>query len=132
MAAARIGRLGTVGPGGTPHLVPVCFVLVGDTVWSAVDGKPKSTIALRRLDNVRGHPRASLLVDHYDDGDWSALWWARLDGTARVVEGGGEWEAAVAALVAKYPQYRAAPPSGPAVALAVERWRSWEAAGPRP
>ena len=41
---------------GSPHLVPVVFALVGETVWTAVDGKPKSTTALRRLDNVRAHP----------------------------------------------------------------------------
>ena len=60
----------------------------GEVVYSAVDGKPKSTLALRRLDNVRAHPATTLLVDHYAD-DWSTLWWIRLDGRARVLEPGG-------------------------------------------
>ena len=65
LAAARSGTLGPVSIDGHPHLVPCCFVLAGDTIWSAVDAKPKSTIALKRLDNVRANPTATLLVDHY-------------------------------------------------------------------
>ena len=76
---------GPVRSDGGPHLVPIVFVLVDDVVWSAVDGKPKSTRALRRLGNIRSDPRVSLLVDHYGD-DWSQLWWVRLDGLARVVD----------------------------------------------
>src|ERR671910_394708 len=75
---ARVGRLATGTAAGRAHLVPCCFMLDGDTVFSAVDAKPKSTLALRRLDNLRAHPAASLLVDHYSD-DWSQLWWVRLD-----------------------------------------------------
>jgi PPOX class probable F420-dependent enzyme len=89
-----------------------------------VDAKPKSTLALRRLDNLRAHPAASLLVDHYAE-DWAALWWVRLDGTGRVVEGGPERDAALALLAAKYGQYRRDPPPGPVVVLDVTAWRAW-------
>ena len=81
LAGARVARLATLTPDGRPHVVPCCFALVEDTLYSAVDGKPKTTLALRRLDNVRAHPACSLLVDHYAD-DWAALWWVRVDGTA--------------------------------------------------
>src|SRR5947209_988633 len=79
MREARVGRLATVTGEGRPHVVPCCFVLAGDAavVYSAVDGKPKSTLQLRRLANIRANPYASLLVDHYAD-DWSALWWVRV------------------------------------------------------
>ena len=40
---------------------------------------------------------------------------------------GVEHEAALAALVAKYPQYEAAPPRGAVIAVAVERWLGWSA-----
>ena len=90
-----------------------------------MDAKPKSTLALRRLANVRAHPHASLLVDHYDDGDWSALWWVRVDGVAGVVDDGPDRDRAVAALVAKYEQYRRTPPPGPVIALDVTAWRTW-------
>jgi PPOX class probable F420-dependent enzyme len=124
VAAARVGRLATVTPAGEPHVVPCCFVLDGDTILSAVDAKPKSTLALRRLDNLRAHPRAALLVDHYDD-DWSTLWWVRADGDGRVIDAGAERERALDLLAAKYPQYRTRRPPGPVVAVVVTRWRAW-------
>lgn len=124
VAEARVGRLATVTASGRPHLVPCCFALVGDVVYSAVDGKPKTTLALRRLANIRAHPAAALLVDHYDE-DWSALWWARLDGDGRVVEAGPERDSALDLLAVKYPQYAASRPPGAVVALDIFRWRSW-------
>ena len=124
-ARARVARLATVSPDGGQHLVPIVFVLVDDVVWSAIDSKPKSTRALRRLDNIRSHPRVSLLVDHYDD-DWTRLWWVRIDGDARVVgRDADEAAAALAALVAKYPQYQADPPAGPLVRVDITQWSSW-------
>ena len=121
LAAARVGRLATVTADGEPHLVPVCFALAGGRIVTAVDAKPKATRALRRLDNVRATGRASLLVDHYEE-DWARLWWVRVDGPAAVVEPDGD---AMAALAAKYEQYRAQAPAGPVIALQPERWRSW-------
>jgi PPOX class probable F420-dependent enzyme len=126
-AAARVGRLATVRPDGRPHVVACCFVVVdGDRVWTAVDAKPKATARLQRLANIRAHPWASLLVDHYEE-DWDALWWVRADGRAAIVAGGAERDAALAALVAKYDQYAAAPPPGPAIAISVQRWSGWSA-----
>jgi PPOX class probable F420-dependent enzyme len=127
VAGARVGRLATVGADGAPHLVPCCFALRGDTVYSAVDGKPKSTRALRRLDNVRAHPRATLLVDFYDE-DWTALWWVRVDARARVADATDDarvFADAVAHLQEKYEQYRREPPAGPVVVLDIEQWRAW-------
>ena len=127
VAAARVARLATVGRDGAPHLVPVCFVLAGDTLYSAVDRKPKRTARLRRLENVRAQPRASVLVDGWDE-DWTRLWWVRLDGEGRVLEDGAERERALALPGEKYAQYRDAPPGGPVLALDVRAWRSWSAA----
>lgn len=126
MREARVGRLATVTGEGRPHVVPCCFVLAGDAavVYSAVDGKPKSTLQLRRLANIRANPYASLLVDHYAD-DWSALWWVRVDGAARVVPEGDERDHAIAALTGKYDQYVGSPPPGVVVAIEVSTWRAW-------
>jgi PPOX class probable F420-dependent enzyme len=124
VAEAREGRLGTVTPAGRPHLVPCCFALLGDVAYTAVDGKPKSTLDLQRLENIRANPAASLLVDHYEE-NWSLLWWVRLDGTARVVESASEEEWAKAALATKYPQYRDIAIPGAAIALDITRWVSW-------
>jgi PPOX class probable F420-dependent enzyme len=126
LAPARVGHLATVRPDGHPHVVVCCFALESDRLWTAVDAKPKASTRLQRLANVRAHPWASLLVDHYEE-DWDRLWWVRVDGAAAVLEEGAEREHAVAALVAKYAQYASSPPDGPVVALAVERWRGWAA-----
>jgi PPOX class probable F420-dependent enzyme len=131
-AGARVARLATVGADGRPHLVPVVFALHDDTVYSAVDdAKPKATMRLRRLANIAANPAVALLADHYDE-DWDVLWWVRADGTARVIEP-DEPEAARARelLATRYEQYRDAPPPGPVIAVAVERWSGWSAAAPR-
>jgi PPOX class probable F420-dependent enzyme len=124
VAEARVGRLATVTPSGLPHIVPCCFVLEGDTVYSAVDHKPKSTFDLVRLENLRATGVASLLVDHYEE-DWSRLWWVRLDGTGRVEDDGDTRERALGLLAAKYEQYRQQIPVGPAVVIEVTTWRPW-------
>ena len=126
LAAARVGRLATVRPDGAPHVVVCCFVVEGDRVWTAIDAKPKSGAPLQRLANVRANPRASLLVDHYEEA-WEALWWVRVDGTAAVLESGNEEERAIAALTARYAQYVRAPPGGPVIEIAIERITGWSA-----
>ncbi len=130
LAAARVGRLATVTRDGGPHVVACCFALADGRVYSAVDAKPKSTLALRRLDNLRANPAAALLVDHYED-DWSRLWWVRADGRGRILDAtdpGGEHELALRHLAAKYPQYGEVRPPGAVIAIEVERWSSWSAA----
>ena len=127
VAAARVGRLATLGAEGRPHLVPICFALDGDTLYSAVDEKPKRSKRLRRLENIRRRPKVAVLVDHYEE-DWSRLWWVRLDGLARVVAEGAEREHGLALLQAKYEQYGAEPPTGPVLAIRIERWRGWSSA----
>lgn len=123
-AQARVARLATLTPDGRPHLVPIVFALMGDTVYSAVDAKPKRGTALARLANVAAHPVASVLADHYEE-DWSALWWVRGDGGARVLETTtAEAREAVDRLRARYPQQRV---TGAVLAVDVERWSGWAA-----
>lgn len=124
VAEAAIGRLATVTAEHKPHIVPCCFAVSGDVVYSAVDHKPKSTRQLRRLTNLRANPHAALLVDHYDD-DWSSLWWVRADGTGRILDAAPDLDRAIALLVAKYDQYRQVPPAGPVIALDILAWRGW-------
>ena len=127
LAAARVGRLATVRPDGRPHVVVCCFAVQDDRVWTAIDDKPKSGAPLQRLENVRAHPYASLLVDHYEE-DWERLWWVRVDGAAAVLEDSNEEkDRAIAALTARYPQYKRARPGGPVIAIAIERVSGWSA-----
>lgn len=118
---ARVARLATVREDGRPHVVPVCFAIVDDEIVTAVDAKPKSTTALRRLENVRAHPAVSLLVDHYED-DWTRLWWVRVDGSARIEEMSARY---ADVLAAKYEQYATATPPGPAIVIASLRFTGW-------
>ena len=124
LAGARVARLATVTPEGAPVLVPVTFAVAGETIYHAVDHKPKTTRRLARLANIAGEPRVSLLADEYDE-DWSRLWWVRADGRARVLEDAPE---AIDRLVEKYPQYAEHRPEGPVMALDVERISGWSAA----
>lgn len=135
VGAAPVARFATVRRDGSPRLVPVTFVLLGEHLCFAVDEvKPKRDTRLARLDDIARDPRVTLLVDHYA-ADWSALWWVRVDGTATVHpatghagHAGGEWrERALDVLAAKYPPYRAARPAGPVVAIMPGRWRGWSA-----
>jgi PPOX class probable F420-dependent enzyme len=126
-AAARVARLATADAAGRPHVVPVVFAVDGDRVYMVVDAKPKRTTALRRLRNVMENPAVSLLVDHYDDADWGALWWVRADGRGRVLDPAVDEEGrrAVELLAARYPQQRAV---GAVLAVDVGRWSGWSAA----
>jgi PPOX class probable F420-dependent enzyme len=124
-ATARVARLATADVEARPHLVPICFALDGDQIFTAVDQKPKRSVRLRRLDNLAANPQASALADLYDD-DWSSLWWVRADGTARVIAPGSpEHRRIVELLTDRYDQYRDDPPAGPAIALEVSHWTGW-------
>jgi PPOX class probable F420-dependent enzyme len=129
LTAARVARLATTGPDGRPHLVPIVFALDGDTLYSAVDSKPKRSRTLRRIENARSRPDVTILVDHYED-DWTRLWWIRLRGRARVLDEGDERERALELLAQKYPQYQREPPDGAVLAVDVYETRGWSAWAP--
>ena len=126
MAGSRVAHLATTDPDGRPHLIPIVFALDGDTLYTAVDAKPKRSRTLRRIENARERPEVTVLIDRYDE-DWSRLWWVRLRGRARVLDEGEEAEHALALLVEKYEQYRDAAPTTPVLAIEVEEWRGWSA-----
>lgn len=126
LARAQVAALGTVGPKGWPHQVPVTFAVGDGRIVTMVDWKPKTGRRLQRLANIEANSHVSLMAHHYED-DWARLWWVRVDGEARVVTDGPEWEAAQAALVAKYGQYRERPPDGPVIAITPGKIVAWAA-----
>jgi PPOX class probable F420-dependent enzyme len=125
-AAAAVAHLATADSEGKPHIVPVVLALDGDTIYFAVDRKPKRSRDLKRLRNIAMNPSVAVLVDHYEE-DWKALWWVRADGSARVLDPGPDTDLAMHLLVQRHAHYRTEPPPGPAVAIAVRRWSAWSA-----
>jgi PPOX class probable F420-dependent enzyme len=100
--------------------------LDGQTLYSAVDAKPKRSRRLRRVANARRRPDVTVLVDEYGD-DWGRLWWVSLRGRARVLDTGEEAERALQLLVDKYEQYRGETPGRPVIAVDILTWRTWDA-----
>ena len=83
-ATVPVVRLGTADGQGRPHVVVVTFAVDGDTIYTAVDQKPKSGNTLKRLRNVGENPMVTMLADHYSD-DWETLWWVRADGRPAIL-----------------------------------------------
>lgn len=130
-----VARLATLRPDGTPHLVPIVFVRLGERLWTPVDGKPKGAGELQRLRNVRHDARVAVLLDEYG-ADWSALWWIRVDGRAEIVTAAApDADPTVGpvarALRAKYPEYAHTPlfhGEPTLLAIHIAQTRSWRAA----
>ncbi|MBV8718314.1 MAG: TIGR03668 family PPOX class F420-dependent oxidoreductase [Chloroflexi bacterium] len=106
----RVAHLATVDEAGTPHVVPICFAILDQTVYVAIDEKPKRSgdiQKLRRLRNIAANPRVAIVADVYDDADWARLGFVLLRATARIVEPGEpeEHASALRLLRGKYPQY---------------------------
>ena len=121
----RSGVLGTIARSGLPQLVPVCYALVEGDIAIAIDEKPKAGGTLARIRNIERDPRATLLIDHYEER-WERLAWLRLEGEASVLDGGGEWPAALDALRRRYPRYRAMALEGlPLIRLRPTRVVGW-------
>ena len=88
LETSRVGRLATADAKGVPHLVPVCYAVMGDSAYITVDEKPKRTdIPLKRIRNILENPAVALTVDRWDE-DWSRLAWVMLRGQAEVLEAG--------------------------------------------
>ncbi len=133
LETARHGYLSTASADGDPHLQPVVFQVLENSIYIAIDEKPKTTLRLRRLTNIESNPRFALLVDRYDD-DWSQLWWILLRGPADVLWP-SKWDQdealrAIAALRAKYPQYETMGlEERPLLKLMPDRVTRWSASG---
>ena len=125
----HVGHLATVDAAGRPHVVPVCFAVHAGRVYLALDEKPKRTPPdrLQRLRNIAAQPAVCLTVDDYDE-DWTRLSWLQVRGQAALVSEASERTAALAALRARYPQYRTmALEERPLLAITPERLVRWQA-----
>jgi PPOX class probable F420-dependent enzyme len=127
VGSVDVAVLSTIRRDGSPRSVPCVFGVTPDR-WlvTAVDHKPKSTRALGRLADIQADPRVTMLFHSYS-GDWSQLWWVRIDGAATVV--GDPGAPARAALVDRYVQYRDVPPEGPWILIEPLEVVSWAGGG---
>jgi PPOX class probable F420-dependent enzyme len=128
ISRARTATLGTIADDGRPRLVPICFVLDGDVLFTPIDEKPKQAGDPRRLARIHDVERradVTVLVDRWDE-NWDHLAWLRIDGRAALAEDPADRARAIAALRAKYPQYAAHDlEHRPLIRIAIERVRSW-------
>jgi PPOX class probable F420-dependent enzyme len=131
LAEGRRATLATIAPTRRARLVPICFVVMDDVVWTPLDEKPKSTgdpHALARVRDIRARPDVTVLVDRWSE-DWSDLAWLRIDGRAAVTEASAVPDGIVEALRARYPQYRQHDLGRrPMLRITIERATSWFAA----
>jgi PPOX class probable F420-dependent enzyme len=99
--------LATADAAGAPHVIPICYALIGDAFYFVVDEKPKRTrTGLKRLRNIAANPQVALVIDDYDE-DWRRLAYLLVRGRATLVDETAEYDTALAVLRERYPQYRA-------------------------
>lgn len=122
----RVARLATADAGGQPHVVPICYAVIGDRVFFTIDEKPKRRSGeLKRLSNIRDNPKIALVVDRYDE-DWSKLGWVMLEGTAEILIDGAAHREAQAGLRERYPQLRSMRiETLPVVAITIGKVMNW-------
>ena len=127
LTSLRVAHLATADPQAVPHVVPICFVVRADTLYIAIDAKPKRRPAheLKRLRNIAANPRVAIVADRYDD-DWTRLGWVMLQGRAEILMDGREHDEAQAQLRRRYVQLAAMPIAAlPVIAVRIERATSW-------
>lgn len=107
LRSARVAHLATADEKGRPHVIPICFALIGEEIYSPIDEKPKKSAPLRlkRASNIRANPYVSLIADRYGE-DWRRLAYVLIMGKAALLLGGPRHKRAVRLLRRKYPQYR--------------------------
>ena len=123
----RVARLATADAAERPLVLPICYVLVGETLYSPTDAKPKRVPVqrLKRLRNIQANPHVALVIDDYSE-DWTQLAYVIMHGTADILTSGPAFEQAVAALRQKYPQYQRMPiQDNPMIAVQLTRVVSW-------
>jgi PPOX class probable F420-dependent enzyme len=124
----RLGHLATADDAGQPHVVPVCYVCDGQSLYIALDAKPKRVASqqLKRVRNILQNPHVALVVDRYSE-DWSRLAYVLIQGTAALLTpDGDEQQQAVTLLRDRYPQYHSMPiDEQPVIAIRPQSVVAW-------
>ena len=94
----RVCRVATAGPGGMPHLVPVCQVVADGKIYFASGNDGRKAL------NLAANPRVAVTIDLYSD-DWTHIKGVMVQGWARLYARGPRFRKIRALLYRKYPQY---------------------------
>ena len=97
-----VARVATATKSGNPRVRPVWPVFDGKNIYFATD---PGTVKLKHINK---NSAVSIVFDDYDRDNWSNLKGIRIQGTAKILNGGDEYKHAHALLKEKYPEYRTA------------------------
>ncbi len=131
--AQRIGHLATTSASGESHVMPVCYACDGERFYIAIDEKPKRPgRTLQRVSNIEATHRAALIIDRYDDTDWSRLAWLHVRGPVTMFGPDDPEHAGIIALLrVRYSQYRAMRlEDAPVIAITPQHVTGWGAIEP--
>ena len=119
IAAARVCRIASVQPDGTPHIIPVCPAFDGEaTLYADIASRGVSAAAFR------SNPNITALIDEYHD-DWRKLQAVILRCRAEELSG-EELERAWVLFHEKFPQGDLIGWSARlTLALRIDRWTEW-------
>jgi len=94
----RVSRVATAGPGGMPHVVPVCHVVADGRIYFASGAEG------RKVMNIEANPQVAVVVDLYAEA-WPHLKGVMVQGRAVLIARGPRFRKIRSLLYAKYPQY---------------------------
>jgi PPOX class probable F420-dependent enzyme len=98
VAGQRSSNVATIGPDGSPHVVPICHVLANGRLYF---GTGRNSLKVRHL---RANPAIAVSVDVYAE-DWSLLKGVMIQGTAELIGRGPRFREIRDLLYRKYQQY---------------------------
>jgi nitroimidazol reductase NimA-like FMN-containing flavoprotein (pyridoxamine 5'-phosphate oxidase superfamily) len=106
LRSERVARIATISQASkSPHIVPLCFVFDGEDIYTTLSASS------RRLKNMKGGSKTSMLFDKYEEEDnsWKVLCGLLIYGIAKLLtydENREEFMHGWRLLVEKYPQYK--------------------------
>lgn len=94
----ELGRLATISPDGTPHVVPACYIYQAGKLLVATD------YVTRKYRNLLANDRTALVIDVYRPNRGILV-----QGRGRIVEAGPEFQGAYRLFYKRFSWVRAAP-----------------------
>ena len=122
-----VGHLATSDVYGKPHVIPVCYIVIKNSIFITIDRKPKTgnETNLKRLRNIIENPNVAFITDHYED-NWQNIGWIMVRGRAQILHSGPIYTKGQVSLKKKYSQYRNMDLGGlPIICIKIINVKSW-------